>query len=165
MAYERWKSQSFSKIKSRKLKWLLKPFIPRGITVVTGDSGIGKSTFIIDLIARITTGDAMPQFSDLALDETLEGSALIICKEDDPGLVIKPRLRAAGADMSRVHMVVVQRSKLPDDYDVIESLDTGIERLERIIQDIGDVRAILIDPSRVLLANSTSIATTTLGDW
>jgi ABC-type ATPase involved in cell division len=40
--------------KSRKLKWLLKPFIPRGmITVVTGHSGIGKSTFIIDLIARI----------------------------------------------------------------------------------------------------------------
>jgi RecA-family ATPase len=105
MSNERWRSQSFSKIKSRRLRWLLKPFIPRGmITVVTGESGIGKSTFIIDLIARITTGDDMPQFGDLALEDALEGSALIICKEDDPGLVIKPRLRAAGADMNRVHM-------------------------------------------------------------
>jgi hypothetical protein len=147
MQGENWTTLSFSKIKRRKLKWLFPPFLPLGfITTVTGDGGVGKSTCLIDIIARITTGDPMPQIGDETEQTAIKGSALIICKEDDPGLVIKPRLAAAGADMRHVHMVVVQRSRNPDDLEVIDSLDTGTDRLERIIQDIGDVRVILIDP-------------------
>lgn len=145
--HDHWTTLPFNKIKRRKLKWLFPPFIPSGfITTVTGDGGVGKSTCLIDIIARITINYPMPQIGGEAQQLSVKGSALIICKEDDPGLIIKPRLAAAGADMSRVHMVGVARSRNPDDFEVINSLDTGTDRLERIIQNIGDVKVILIDP-------------------
>jgi putative DNA primase/helicase len=145
---DNWSKIPFSKIKSVKTKWLLPAFIPRGvITALAGEGGVGKSTCIMDLIGRVTTGNEMPQIGgEVHEDPPLMGSALIICKEDDPARITKARLEAAGADMNKVYTVVIGRPRLPEDLEVIDSLDAGVDRLERIIQDIGDVRIILIDP-------------------
>jgi putative DNA primase/helicase len=147
MENERWASLPFSKIKLRKIDWLWRPWLPYGmITIVAGPGGVGKSTFVMEMIACVTTGDQMPQIGDEPVQETQRGSALIICKEDDPGLIIKPRLAAAGADMSRVHMVGKRPSSDPDDFEVVDSLDGKAVQLERLIRSRGDVRIILIDP-------------------
>jgi hypothetical protein len=71
------------------------PCSAREITALAGRPKIGKGLLYSYLIARVTNG---------ALEGDLDGSreAIIVTTEDDPGDTLKPRLTAAGADLSRV---------------------------------------------------------------
>ncbi|MGY2849315.1 hypothetical protein ACVIWU_000801 [Bradyrhizobium sp. USDA 4509] len=147
MRNRRFQSRPLSKIKGQKINWLLRPFIPSGfITTVAGDGEVGKTTMIYDILARITTGEPMPSFGGEPQTEPAKGSVVIFCKEDHPGLMIKPRMRAAGADMKKVHLIGIEQSDRRNDFDVITRLDTTIGEVERLISELGDVVAILIDP-------------------
>lgn len=136
-----------SAIKPKDLEWLLKPFIPLGmLTVVTGDTGIGKSTFLIDVIARLTSGRPMPVFDDEPVQEPpLRGSALILNKEDSPEHIVVPRLRAARADVKKVSFVS-KHSRYRNSPEPIDALDDGVRELEKKIKEEGDVKIIFIDP-------------------
>ncbi|MCC8946480.1 AAA family ATPase [Bradyrhizobium sp. Arg62] len=147
MRDRRFQSRSLSRIKSQKVNWLLRPFIPSGfITTVAGDGEVGKTTMIYDILARITTGEPMPTFGGEPQAEPVKGSVVIFCKEDHPGLMIKPRMRAAGADTKKVHLIGIDHSNDKNEFDVITRLDTTLGEVERLIRDLGDVAAILIDP-------------------
>ena len=53
-----------SEVKVREIEWLWYPYIPFGkITVVQGDAGDGKSTFVLNLAAMLSQGQPMP-FTD-----------------------------------------------------------------------------------------------------
>src|SRR5207244_5858339 len=54
-----------------------------------------------------------------------------------------PRLRAAGADLERVHILKRIRK---DNKDRMFLLSEDIEMLAKIIADTGDVRLVTIDP-------------------
>ena len=44
------------------VKWLLYPFIPLGkITILQGDPGEGKTSFILAVIAALTRGEPLPE--------------------------------------------------------------------------------------------------------
>ena len=140
-------TRPLSKFRSRNIDWLLPWFIPFGfLTTVAGDGEVGKSTMIYDLLARVTNGDPMPRFGDDPEHRVRRGSVLVLCKEDDPSFMIKPRFKAAGADTDRVHMIVTPRSRDNDDVEVLDRLDDTIEVIEDAIYDVGDVRAIVCDP-------------------
>ncbi|WP_234684689.1 AAA family ATPase [Bradyrhizobium monzae] len=144
-----WRPKALTEFKRREVKWLWRPFIPFGfITTVAGDGEVGKTTAIYDILARLTTGDPMPQIGDEQEQVHKPGSIVILCKEDDPGYMIRPRLEAACANMARVHMVVVERrgARIGDEDELLGRLDNTLVDLERIICQIGDVRAILADP-------------------
>lgn len=146
----------FSRIKAKKISYLWRYFIPLGfLTVITGESGLGKSTFMIDLIARMTRGDPMPRIGDDDEQIARKGSALILCQEDPADTVIKPRLKAAGADMDRVHLGTLQprgRGQTAElHHEVIERLDIGVDKLERMIVKIRDLRVIFVDPITAFL--------------
>ena len=50
----------YSLVKTKKINWLWYPYIPFGkLTIVQGDPGDGKSTFVLDIIARLTNGTEM----------------------------------------------------------------------------------------------------------
>lgn len=139
-------SRPLSRIKSRKIDWLYRPFFPLGfITTVAGDGEVGKSTMIYDILARITVGEPMPSFGGEQPAAPIKGSVIILCKEDHPGLMIKPRLRAAGADMTKVHLIGSETER-KDDFEVVNRLDTTIGDVDRLVRQLGDVKAILIDP-------------------
>ncbi len=131
-----------------KIEWLLWPFIPLGfITMLTGESSVGKSTVITDLIGRLTRGYKMPKFGDHAIAmPPLEGSVLYLCKEDSPSMMIRPRLWVADADLKKVHMPVLKQTRFRKFYRHMDSLDQGVGTLEREIKKIGDVKLIFIDP-------------------
>ncbi|WP_347265201.1 AAA family ATPase [Nitrobacter sp.] len=148
---EQWRSimdqpliaKSLSEFETRKIRWLFPPFIPRGlITTVAGDGEAGKSSFIYDIFARVTTGQPMPQFGDVPQHRVPRGKIIVLSKEDDPGLMIKPRMEAAGADMKRVRIIGRQNG---GEFDVIDRLDR-MNELEATIASTGNVRALVIDP-------------------
>lgn len=48
-------------VEAREVSWLWYPYIPYGkITIVQGDPGEGKTTFILHLAALLTKGEALP---------------------------------------------------------------------------------------------------------
>jgi hypothetical protein len=76
-------SRPLSRIKSRKVEWLFRPFIPLGfITTIAGDGEEGKTTMSYDILARVTVGDPMPSFGGEEQLRPVEGSVVILCKED-----------------------------------------------------------------------------------
>jgi hypothetical protein len=112
-------------VAARKVEWLWPGRIPFGkLTLVDGDPGVGKSTMIVDLAARVTTGSPMP-------GETTRrppAAVVMLSAEDDIADTIRPRLEAAGADLERVfildHVVDgadVRPPELPRDLPLIEA--------------------------------------------
>jgi AAA domain len=77
--------------------WLWPGRIPRGkVSVLDGDPGTGKSILTLTIAAKVTTGSPFP---DGARPE--RGDVILLNAEDDIGDTIRPRLEAAGADLSR----------------------------------------------------------------
>jgi hypothetical protein len=90
----------FVTVEEKKPDWIWRDHLPKGCTVVLGGrQGGGKGLVTCDIAARITRGDAMP---DGMPGTGQPGRVLFVTREDDPAIALKPRLRVAGADMSRV---------------------------------------------------------------
>src|SRR5512134_1498675 len=76
-----------SDIESKDVLWVWPGRIPRGmLTMFEGDPGTGKSTLLLDLIARATCGSKMPDGTGGGTPAT----AVLLSAEDDPGATIKP---------------------------------------------------------------------------
>lgn len=118
-------------IKCERVEWLLYPFIPYGkITIIQGDPGEGKTTLVLQIIARLTKGESI-------IDEEAKPPVNVIYQtaEDGLGDTIKPRLVAANADCSKVLVI--------DDKDTpLTMLDI---RLEKAISETG-ARLVVLDP-------------------
>jgi hypothetical protein len=84
-----------------RVRWLWPGRLPAGkLVVVDGDPGLGKSTLLLDLAARLSRGAAMP---DGARGDVAGPAGVVIMSAED-GLAdtIVPRLLAAGADLERI---------------------------------------------------------------
>ena len=54
-------------IRAEEVKWLWYPYLPRGkLTIVQGDPGEGKTTFVLAIIAALTRGEALPESEQCA---------------------------------------------------------------------------------------------------
>lgn len=95
--------------------WLWPYYIPRGaLTILDGDPGLGKSTIIADIAARLSRGQSMPDGSAGGAP----ANTLLISSEDDAARTIRPRCEAAGADLSRIFtfaMATGAAAQLPGD--------------------------------------------------
>jgi hypothetical protein len=97
-----------SSVSPEPVAWLWRHWLPLGmLAVLDGDPGLGKSTLTLDLAARITRGWLMPPGG--GEPETDPRSVLLLSAEDNPANTIRPRLDAAGADVSRVHYLAAVR--------------------------------------------------------
>ncbi len=84
-----------------RVDWLWPGWIPEGMmTIFTGNPAVLKTTAAVDVAARITRGKPMPRCREGAPP----GDVLILACEDPIAEVVAPRMLAAGADMSRVHV-------------------------------------------------------------
>ncbi|EDS05728.1 hypothetical protein CLOSCI_03096 [[Clostridium] scindens ATCC 35704] len=132
---------NMEQVEVEKIDWLIYPFIPFGkVTIVQGDPGEGKTTMVLQIIAKLTKGESVLSGSD---EPILEGKTMALdpvnviyqTAEDGLGDTIKPRLLAAGADCSRVMVI--------DDNDqALTMMDVRLE--EAIIQT--KARLVVLDP-------------------
>lgn len=140
-------------VEIEKIDWLLYPFIPFGkVTIVQGDPGEGKTTMVLQIIAKLTKGEVvLPSDSDeSALEEktmALEPVNVIYqTAEDGLGDTIKPRLLSAGADCSRVMVI-------DDDDQALIMMDARLE--EAIIQT--KARLVVLDPIQGFLGTDVDM--------
>ena len=106
---------NMDKVEVEQIEWLLYPFIPYGkVTIIQGDPGEGKTTMVLQIIAKLTRGEAILPTVSLTDDkENVEVPVNVIYQtaEDSLGDTIKPRLLAAGADCSKVlALMMIQTS-------------------------------------------------------
>ena len=118
-----------SEVQPEPIEWLLPGFIAYGkLSIIMGDPALGKSLVTLDLAARITKELPWPANNGFAQI----GDVLLISNEDDPADTIRPRLDAAGADSSRVHLL-----------SFIREIDGSGKRLFSVAEDVDVLMAFL----------------------
>ena len=92
-------SRSIADVKPEVVRWLFPGRIPLGkLTILEGDPGLGKSTVLADLAARVTRGEGLPGEPPYE-----PGGVIVLSAEDGLADTVRPRLDAAGADCHRTH--------------------------------------------------------------
>ena len=139
-------------IAPEKIEWLWPGRIAIGKqTLIGGEPGLGKSQMTAALAATVTTGGTWPCDEGRAPS----GSVLILSAEDDAGDTIRPRLDAAGADVSAVHLISAVRQADGKGRRTF-NLQADLALLEAAIARIGNVRLVIIDPVSSYLGKTDS---------
>lgn len=126
-----YKLKYYNDIKSREIKWLWYPYIPFGkITIVQGDPGDGKTTFVLSLLSIISKGENLP-----CCDNKIIGTSIYQNTEDDNEDTIKPRLEKHGADCSKICYIDKKKGAI--------SLDDG--ELEKAVIE-ANAKVLVLDP-------------------
>jgi hypothetical protein len=121
-----------SELKFNPIQWLWPNRIARGkLTLLAGAPGAGKSTLATTIMAAFPCDEGRAP----------HGSALVISPHADPDVLL-PRLKAAGADLTRVQLIrEVPGTKGSRPFDVA----TDLPLLDAAVRSIKDLRAIIID--------------------
>lgn len=134
---------TMSDIQAEQVRWLWQPYLPRGkITIIQGDPGDGKTTFVLALAALLTRGLPMPGGGGAAPPMNV----IYQTAEDGLADTIRPRLDALGVDCSRV--LVIDESE--------RELTLDDQRLAHAIRQTGAGLAVL-DPIQAYLGNNVDM--------
>jgi putative DNA primase/helicase len=121
------------------VRWLVPGKVPlRTLTLVAGVGGLGKSTWLLAVAAQGSCGDLGDPWD-----------TVIVSFEDPAAEVIRPRLEAAGADLGRVHDVVLDA----DGLDTV-LLPRDLDTLRDLVRQVS-ARLLILDP--VVAAIDTSL--------
>jgi len=131
-------------IEDKPLQWLWPGRIPIGqITLLEGDPGTAKSTLTLAMASIVTNGADWPDGSECQVGEVIVANA-----EDPEEEVIKPRLRAAGADCGKVFVIC------PSETDAqVFTIPDHVAALEERVRE-RSVRLIVFDPLEAFLSGS-----------
>ncbi len=128
-------------IAPKAVEWLWRNRIPRGmLSLFSGDPKLGKSYLMFAMAAAVSRGVALPG------DDPPKGpgSVIIMSAEDDPARTIIPRLIAAGADLSRVH--ILESVIISEGVEAPPSLRADMLAIEDAARRLPDLQLIIIDP-------------------
>lgn len=130
-------------VEVKEVKWLWPGYIPYGkITLIQGDPGDGKSTFVLTLAALLTTGRSLP-FCDGELEPM---NVIYQTTEDDTEDTVVPRFIKAGGDVKRLHFINEKEKVLTfDDKRIVEAIKETNARL------------IILDPLSAYIGGDVSI--------
>jgi putative DNA primase/helicase len=144
-----------SDIRPEKIRWLWPNRFASGkFGLIAGNPGLGKSQLTVHMAAQTTTGGTWPNGEGWAP----LGSVIILSCEDDAADTLVPRLIAAGADTSRVHIVeAIKEAGGPNAQERQFDLAKDVQTLCRAIDEIGDVRLVIIDPITAYLGTGKNV--------
>jgi hypothetical protein len=123
-----------------RVAWLWDGRIPLGkVTLIEGDPGLGKSTLTLELAARVSRG--APQEGDRTAWEP--AGVVLLGAEDGLGDTLRPRLEAAGADLSRI--VAFRLDRLPTLPDELRAIRDAMRAVTALL--------VVFDPLMAFLAS------------
>jgi len=133
----------YSSIVPQDIEWLWYPYLPYGrITVIQGDPGEGKTTFVLQVATKLSMGQPMPE-SDKPLSPQ---NVIYQSTEDGIADTIKPLLLSAGANCDRIAFI--------DDARYPLVLDD--ERIEHAIHECK-ARLLVLDPLQAFISADTDM--------
>lgn len=145
-----------SDVAAREISWLwANRFAVGKLSLIIGNPGLGKSQISIFMATQVTRGGPWPNGEGRAP----LGNVIMLSAEDDAADTIRPRLDAAGADVNRVWLL--EAIKTGDNGRRGFNLTTDIERLEGVIDQVGDVKLIIVDPISAYLGGKMDSHRTT----
>jgi RecA/RadA recombinase len=147
----------------READWLWKGWLPKGEVVLwAGNGGTGKSTAICDLVARITRGAGFPMEDGEGAGKRESSMCIYLTGEDSLSKGLRPKLVAAGADLSLVRFPValiehtgkgdIRRSVT---WDLVKRVDAVEGTAQQCAMDGHRVALFVIDPVTSFLGGST----------
>jgi putative DNA primase/helicase len=143
-------------VEAKPVSWLWLGRIARGkLTIIAGNPGLGKSQITASIAAIVTQGGCWP----VERQSCGCGDVLFLNAEDDPADTLRPRLEAAGADLSRVHVIDgVTRGYTGDASQKSRtfSLEDDLHALAAKLAELGSVAVVVIDPITAYLGDTDS---------
>jgi putative DNA primase/helicase len=135
------------------IDWLWRKRLARGkLNIVAGQPGLGKSQITALMAAIVSRGGAWPDGTKCPV-----GSVVFICCEDDAADTIAPRLDAARADRTKVHILdwIIEQG---DQGARKRSFDIGkdADSVRQLSEQLGDVALIVVDPVSAYLGAADS---------
>lgn len=141
------KARRYNTIDAVDVEWLWQDRIAIGkLSLLVGEPGLGKTFCAIDIAARVSTGSP---FADGVVPPI--GDAAILTAEDGAGDTIRPRLDAAGADVSRI--LHIDGVSTVGDSVGFPSLKDDLAPLEQFLKDTPELRLLVIDPLAAYLGD------------
>lgn len=129
-----------SNVVAKPVQWLWPQHVPLGeMTIFDGDPATNKSSLVLDLAARVSTGAAMPDGTP-----GTQGGVLLLIGEDSVSKTLHLRLQAAGANMERVGV-------LDDEV----SFPEGLQVVRQAAVQMS-AKLIVIDPLSVFLGRNSN---------
>jgi AAA domain len=123
----RWALQQLADVVPRQVRWLVHGLIPlHALTLVAGVGGLGKSMWLLARAAEL---------SRQGID------VIIVSFEDTAAEIIRPRVQAAGGDLTRIHVMVLADAGGLDSVQLPRDLDD----LRILVQSVK-AKLIIIDP-------------------
>jgi CBS domain-containing protein len=128
---------SLSEVQPERVEWLWPGYLPKGkLVTLDGDPGLGKSTITDYIAGVVTTGGLWPDGT--CCDHP--GAVLLLSAEDGLADTVRPRLDAAGADVTKVHAIEGVPVVDEDGNTGLRSLTLGdIKSLRSAIEATGAV--------------------------
>ncbi|MFT3732858.1 MAG: AAA family ATPase [Hyphomicrobium sp.] len=148
---------SMADVEAKPVEWLWPKRIPKGaLSIIAGDPSQGKSQITCYMSATVSTGGA---WIDDERNRTREAQSVILLNAEDAAEnVIKPRLIAAGADVSKVFTIksVLRYDEKGNPTETDVSLAQDIQTLDAVLSERRDVGLVIIDPISAYLGKVDS---------
>lgn len=149
-------TRSLADVEPKKVEWLWRPWLPLGkVSILEGEPDVGKSALSLTLTAIVSNGGEWP---DSVVDgDVVEGvaaeaaGAVLIGVEDDDADTVVPRLIAANADLTRIHVITQPLDTRGNPEPFI--IPDDVERLRRAVMETH-AKLVIIDPITAFLSTS-----------
>lgn len=143
-------SRPYRDIEPEAVEWLWRDRFALGkLSLIVGQPGLGKTFVACDIAARVSNGEAFPDGS-----RPPKGEAAILTAEDGAADTIRPRLDAAGADVSRVHSIDGLRAG--DGKPRFLSFKEHLREVSEWIEAHPNLKLFIVDPISAFLGNTDS---------
>src|SRR5262249_38787369 len=140
-----------SEVAPAQVSWLWRHRIPLGmVTLLAGDGGRGKSTLMLDIAARVTTGRPMPSEDKGFCPE----AGIIFSAEAPLGSFRAPSPKLAGADGRLVAFLKPRTAEGDDRALVIEPAD--LDLVEEAVRK-QSVLLVIFDPMVAYVGSDTDL--------
>jgi hypothetical protein len=129
-------------VQAQPIPWLWEPYIPRGMLVMLdGDPGLGKTLMLLQVAANLSKQQPfLDQLGKPTLVPDVDGpqTTLILSAEDSLPHVMIPRLKRAGADLTRIKFLTGRLGSEDEEH----AFD--LQHLPVLIQALRDWRPVLV---------------------